>query len=98
MMLLGPDFFWFLHHLCCFYKPVTARAAQASAITPVFQPQEREGEHMPLPFNGMTRKRPKSFSSLHGIGQVQHPDHAWLWRRLAVVLFWVAVCTPHTVG
>ena len=53
---------------------------------------------MPLSFNSMTRKRPKSFSSFHGIGQVQHPDHAWLWRRLAVVLFWVAMCTPHTVG
>lgn len=53
---------------------------------------------MPLPFKGMTRKRPKSFSSSHGIVQAQHPDHAWLWQRLAVVLFWVAMCTPHTVG
>ena len=53
---------------------------------------------MPLPFKGVIRKRPKSFSSSHGIGQARHPDRAWLWERLAVVLFWVATCTPHTVG
>lgn len=95
MMLLGPDSFWFLHHLlCCFTNQCKSRPGSCHHSWHSNHRKEKEKD-MPLPFKGMTRK--DQVILLSWIVQA-HPDHAWLWQRLAVVLFWVAMCAPHTVG